>query len=81
MWMPIDLAVFGAGTTVGTVFGCAIRLALRTRSVPVNSTYDSKELAEFDTVDRAACGSVIARSAQSHSHEVSGHRARTASIV
>ncbi len=70
-----------AGTTVGTVLGCATRLALRTRSVPGNSKYDIKDLAEFDTVVHVVCGSLTARSALSHSHEVSEHRTRTASIV
>ena len=42
MWIPIDLADSGAGTIVGTVLICATALALGTRSVPVDSVYDSR---------------------------------------
>ena len=37
MWMPMDLAVFGAGTTVGIGLTCSSTLALEARSVLFHS--------------------------------------------
>ena len=45
MWIPIDLADFGAGIIVGIAgigMDCAIALALGTTSVPIDSRFDSK---------------------------------------
>lgn len=72
MWMPTDLAASDVETTDGIGLSCAIALALEggqstsVQSIAIETNRDSY------TVVHVVSGSLIARSALSGSHGVSG---------